>query len=71
MHAVVPLASHFQNCMLGLFSVSVSTMSLLTEAFPELRDVHVDEIMADMDRNKDNYVTLEEYVGECVKCSDP
>ena len=41
-------------------------MSPLTEAFPELRNVHVDEIMTDMDRNKDNYVTLEEYVGECV-----
>ena len=61
----IPLA-YFKIYMVG--SVIVF---LLTEAFPELRDVYVDEIMEDMDRNKDGYVTVEEYVGECDNCLSP
>ena len=28
-----------------------------------MREVVIDETMADMDKNKDGYVTLEEYIG--------
>ena len=40
------------------------SMSVCTEAFLDLRDVYIDGIMEDMDRNEDGFVTLEEYLGK-------
>ena len=41
---------------------------LPAEAFLELRDVYIGEVMEDMDKNKDGFVTVEEYVGEWCAC---
>ena len=36
----------------------------MTEEATHMRDIVVDETMLDMDKNKDGYVSLEEYISE-------
>ena len=33
-----------------------------------MRDIVIDETMYEMDKDKDGYVTLEEYMGVCCVC---
>ena len=43
---------------------------LYTEDSPHMREVIIDETLADMDKDKDGFVTLEEYISECVCVSE-
>lgn len=41
--------------------------SLFTaEADPDLNHIYIDEVFSDMDRNKDGFISVEEYIGVLV-----
>uniref|UniRef100_A0A2K5S568 Reticulocalbin-3 n=1 Tax=Cebus imitator TaxID=2715852 RepID=A0A2K5S568_CEBIM len=45
------------------------TAFLHPEEFPHMRDIVIAETLEDLDRNKDGYVQVEEYIGECAPIS--
>lgn len=49
--------------MLELYHVISS--SSLTGGFKHMRDIVIDEALHELDKDKDGYVSLEEYISEC------
>ncbi|XP_054938068.1 reticulocalbin-3-like isoform X1 [Physeter macrocephalus] len=47
------------------------TAFLHPEEFPHMRDIVIAETLEDLDKNKDGYVQVDEYIGECDLIPSP